>query len=240
MNAIRTLRRQIERLSAEVARRNVITGRNRIAVIGAGGHGKVVSSILIAAGHRIVGFYDDDPKKWRSEIFGFPVLGPISELTSNRCSHAVIGIGDNNTRKQLSEQIDVNWLTAIHPFSWIHPDVSIGVGTVVCAGAIVQPFARIGSHAIINTRASVDHDCTVGDFVHVAAACLSGGSSVGEGAFVCNSIPNLSNPSNPSNLLSSERLMALVLEANRLCNIVKANATFRFSFFMALLKLLRT
>ncbi len=184
MNAIRALRRQIEKLSIEVTRRNVITGRKRIAVIGAGGHGKVVASILIAAGHRIAGFYDDDPKKWGSKIFGFPVLGPASELTSNKCTHAIIGIGDNDTRKQLSEQIDVDWFTAVHPFSWIHPDVSIGVGTVICAGAIVQPFAGIGSHVIINTRASVDHDCTVGDFVHVAAACLSGGASVGEGALI--------------------------------------------------------
>jgi len=155
-----------------------------VAVIGAGGHAKVVASTVMAAGHQVVGFYDDDSQKWGSHIFDIPVIGSVSELTSENCSHAIIGIGSNEVRKHLAQQLDLDWITVVHPFAWIHPDVSLGVGTVVCAGAIVQPYAQIGSHVILNTKASVDHHCYVGDYVHIAVSHLAGGASADEGAFL--------------------------------------------------------
>ncbi|BAY07131.1 acetyltransferase [Calothrix sp. NIES-2098] len=156
----------------------------RIGIIGAGGHAKVVASTAIAAGYKVVGFYDDDPQTWGSHIFDIPVVGPISELTSQSCSHAILGIGSNEVRKRLAEKLNLEWITVVHPFAWVHPEVSLGVGTVVCAGAIVQPYAQIGSHVILNTKASVDHDCYVGDYVHIAVSHLAGGASAEEGAFL--------------------------------------------------------
>lgn len=156
----------------------------RVAVIGASGHAKVVASTLIAAGHQIIGFYDDNSELWGSYIFDIPVVGPISKLTSHDCSHAILGIGSNEIRKRLAQQLDLDWITVIHPFAWVHPEAVIGPGTVVCAGAIVQPDAQIGSHVILNTKASVDHDCCVGDYVHIAVSHLAGGSSADEGAFL--------------------------------------------------------
>src|SRR5262249_33193225 len=70
------------------------------------------------------------------------------------------------------------------PFAWVAPDVEIGPGTVVFAGAIVQPGARIGSHVILNTKASVDHHCQVGNFAHIAVSHLSGGGTIGDGVFL--------------------------------------------------------
>jgi acetyltransferase-like isoleucine patch superfamily enzyme len=52
------------------------------------------------------------------------------------------------------------------------------------AGAIIQTGTKIGKHSIINTGACIDHDCIIGDFVHIAPNCsLAGGVSVGEGTF---------------------------------------------------------
>ena len=158
--------------------------KERIAVIGAGGHAKVVASTLMAAGHQVVSFYDDDLQKRGTHIFGIPVVGPVSELKYDNFSHAIIGIGQNDQRKRLVEKLDLDWITVIHPYAWVHPEVSLGAGTVVCAGAIVQPYSRIGSHVIINTRASVDHDCCVGDYVHLALSHLAGGATANEGAFL--------------------------------------------------------
>lgn len=155
-----------------------------VAVIGAGGHAKVVAAALLAVGHNVIGFYDDNSQKWGEDIFGIPIVGPISDLTAQKCDRAIIGLGSNQVRKQLATTMDLNWITVIHPFSWVHPEVSLGVGTIVCAGAIVQPGAKIGSHVIINTKASVDHDCMVGDYVHIAVAHLAGGASADEGAFL--------------------------------------------------------
>lgn len=158
--------------------------KKRVAIIGAGGHAKVVASALLAQGHNVIGFYDDNSQKWGEFILGIPIIGPARDLTSATCDGAIIGVGDNKVRKQLAEQMDLDWVTAIHPFSWVHPDVSIGVGTVICAGSIVQPGARIGDHVILNTKASVDHDCIVGNYVHISVAHLAGAATADEGAFL--------------------------------------------------------
>jgi acetyltransferase EpsM len=103
-------------------------------------------------------------------------------------------VGDNKVRKQLAERMDLDWVTAIHPFSWVHPDVFVGVGTIICAGSIVQPGATIGAHVILNTKASVDHDCVVGDYVHISVAHLAGAATAEEGAFLalgCTVLPGL-------------------------------------------------
>lgn len=157
--------------------------KKRIAIIGASGHAKVVASTAVAAGYDVVGFYVTDPKfKTEDTISGIPVA-LLDDLDRASCPDAVLGIGDNAVRKQMSRQLDLNWVTLIHPFSWVHPDVPIGEGTVICAGSIVQPGARIGAHVIINTKSSVDHDTFVGDFAHVSVAHLAGGASLGEGVF---------------------------------------------------------
>jgi acetyltransferase EpsM len=155
-----------------------------VAVIGAGGHAKVVASTLMAAGYQVSGFYDDDADKWGKSIFNIPIVGPINDLKSGDRSRAIIGLGDNKARQKLATKLDLDWITVVHPFAWVHPEVRLGVGTVVCAGAVVQPGATIGSHVIINTKASVDHDCYVGDYVHISVAHLAGRAIAEEGSFL--------------------------------------------------------
>ena len=61
----------------------------------------------------------------------------------------------------------------------------LGPGTVVFAGSVVQPDATIGAHSILNTAASVDHDCIVGDFVHIGpGVTLCGGVTLDEGVLL--------------------------------------------------------
>lgn len=165
-----------------------------VVVIGAGGHAKVVASTLLAAGYLVSGFYDDDAEKWGKYIFDIPIVGSINDLKSNKYCQAIIGVGDNKTRQKLATQLDFDWITVVHPFAWVHPGVPLGVGTVVCAGAIVQPGATIGAHVILNTKASVDHDCHVGNYVHISVAHLAGGASADDGSFLAlgsTVLPNL-------------------------------------------------
>lgn len=156
----------------------------RIAVLGAGGHAAVVVATLHAMGRTVVALFDDSPKNWGNTVLGVPIRGPIATVRDSGCTCAIIGIGDNHARKRISHEIEIEWTTAVHPFSSVHPEVTLGPGSVVFAGGIVQPGARIGAHVILNTKASVDHHCRVGDYAHIAVAHLGGGASIGEGAFL--------------------------------------------------------
>ena len=73
--------------------------------------------------------------------------------------------------------------------------VVIGEGSIVMAGAVINPGTKIGRGVIVNTSSSVDHDCRIGDFVHIAVgAHLCGTVTAGEktwigaGATVINNI----------------------------------------------------
>jgi sugar O-acyltransferase (sialic acid O-acetyltransferase NeuD family) len=156
----------------------------RIAVLGGGGHAAVIVATLQAMNRQVVACYDDDPAMWGKEVLGVPVSGPIDSVVGSSCSHAIIGIGDNAARKTVAERLALEWTTAVHPFSWVHPGVVIQPGTVIFAGAIVQPGAQIGAHVVLNTKASVDHHCRVGDYAHIAVAHLAGGASIGAGVFM--------------------------------------------------------
>jgi len=152
-------------------------------VIGAGGHGKVVVSTLLAAGIRVPCVLDDDREKWGSEILGVPVRGPVRDgLESGRVG--VLGIGRNDERKRLAEALNLDWAAVVHPRAWVHPSVRLGAGAVVFAGAIIQPDTVIGRHAIVNTGTLIDHDCVIGDYAHVAPGVqLAGDVKLGEGVF---------------------------------------------------------
>ena len=155
-----------------------------VAVIGAGGHAKVVLSTLLEAGHPAVELYDDDPSRWGTEILGARVVGAPAELRGSG-RRAVIGIGDNAARAHIARELGLDWVTVVHPRAWVHPSVRLGPGTVVFAGAVIQPDAVLGAHVIVNTSASIDHDCQVDDYVHVAPGVhLCGAVSVGEGALL--------------------------------------------------------
>ncbi|PYV16464.1 MAG: transferase [Acidobacteria bacterium] len=155
-------------------------------VIGAGGHAKVVIVTLKEAGYTVKAAFDDDSQKWGKDLLGIPVVGPPSQLESLSDPQAVIALGENTLRKTFAGRFrHVKWLTAVHRTAYVHPTVELGPGTVVFAGAVVQPDARIGSHCIINTCATIDHDCVLKDFVHIAPGVnLAGGVLLEEGVFI--------------------------------------------------------
>lgn len=142
-----------------------------IYVVGAGGHAKVVIATLRAAGYEVAGAYDDDAETTGRLILGVPVLGPVRMLEEHPSRPQVIlAVGRNDVRRRLSDMLAncVDWVTAVHPRATVHESVTIGAGSIVMAGAVVQPEAALGHHVIVNTGATVDHDCVVGDHAHVA------------------------------------------------------------------------
>lgn len=159
---------------------------NPAVVIGAGGHAKVVISVLRAAGYDVVAVYDDSPEKLSQRLLGVPIVGPIAALRDIPETKAVVAIGDCAVRGRVVQSfLQVSWITAVHPTAYVDPTVRLGAGTVVFAGAVIQPDSVLGDHVIVNTGATVDHDCRVDDFAHLAPGVhLTGGVHIGHGAFL--------------------------------------------------------
>lgn len=153
-------------------------------LFGASGHAKVIIDSLKASGKKISGLFDDNPNV--KELLEYHVSGPFDEdrLGDNEL---IISVGLNHIRKKIVEKLpeNIHYGNAIHPSAIISPYASLGVGTVVMQGAIIQSSVFIGNHCIINTTSSVDHDCIIENYVHISpSATLCGAVSVGEGSQV--------------------------------------------------------
>lgn len=156
-----------------------------IVIVGASGHGKVVADIArLQAVYQVVGFLDS--KKPRgTEVLGIPVLGTEEDLPATVRDLAVDGafvaIGDNFQRRQVVGRLrqlvpDIGFATVVHPSAQVAGDVSIGAGTAIMAEAVVNPGSRVGEFCLVNTRASLDHDCVMGDYSSLAPGVVTGGN----------------------------------------------------------------
>ncbi len=162
-----------------------MTAVDKLVLVGAGGHGKVVISTLRACGKKVIAIYDDDPATWKTALLGVPVTGPIQRILKDGFRSGVMGIGNNRIRRRLAETLSLQWRNVVHPHAWVAEDIFLGAGTVVFAGSIIQTGTVLGRHVIVNTGATVDHDCTVGDYAHIAPGVhLCGGVTLGEGAML--------------------------------------------------------
>ena len=145
---------------------------------GASGHAKVIIDILKANGMEIEGLLDDNPDV--TELMGYKVLHGVNDVSS-----LIISIGNNRIRKMIAERLETRFEKAVHPSAIMSPSANVGDGTVVMQGAIVQACAEIGKHCIVNTGASVDHECVLEDYVHVSPhSTLCGNVHVGEGSWI--------------------------------------------------------
>lgn len=164
---------------------------NKLTIIGASGHGKVVADIAKLNGYEDIVFLDDDEKV--KECAGFPVVGKSTEAPDG---DLFVAVGNAEIRKRLTQVYENrNQPVLIHPSAVISDSAEIGNGTVVMAGAVINPGAKVGKSCIVNTSSSIDHDCEIADYVHISVgAHLSGTVMVGEstwigaGAIICNNV----------------------------------------------------
>lgn len=158
---------------------------NPIVVFGASGHCRVIIDILESQGQRIAGIVDSF-KPSGTQNSGYEVLGDECSFKERGYAidgirRGVIAIGDNYCRFQMAQRVralmpDFTFIAAVHPAAHTAKNVSIGAGTVIMAGAVVNPGSKLGEHCIINTNASVDHDGWVQDFASIGPGATLGGN----------------------------------------------------------------
>jgi UDP-perosamine 4-acetyltransferase len=161
-----------------------------LLIIGARRHVKVVIELLRAAGeHEIVGLIDLDRNA--PAVLGVPVVGTdadLPRLRDNGIKHAFVGIGNNQHRLRMGRhlgEIGFEIVNAVSPAAVISASAQLGRGIAVMAGAVINAQSRIDDFAVINTCASVDHDCWVAEGAHVAPGCtIAGNVKIGRLTFI--------------------------------------------------------
>ena len=131
------------------------------------------------------------------EVLGAPILGGrelASRLAQEEGAGLLVGIGDNVIRGHLLKWLQergVPLTCAVHPSAVIAADVVVEPGVVIIPGAVVNTRSRLRLGSVVNTNASVDHDCDLGEMAQtMPGSVLTGGvvveryASIGSGAVV--------------------------------------------------------
>lgn len=170
-----------------------------VVIIGAGGFGRevvdVIEAINAAAAEpplRVLGVVDDSPTDENLGRLGqrsIAYLGTLDRLIeSDQRPRYVIGIGNPRVRRTLANALDAAGFSAqtlVHPAATIGSMVSIGPGSIICAGVRLTTNISVGRHVHLNLNATVGHDSTLADFVSVnPLASISGDCHVESGALI--------------------------------------------------------
>lgn len=165
-----------------------------VVIMGAGGHAKVLLSLLRALQMPVKGVCDPALSAMTGGVWrGVPILGGDEVLQGISPTDVLLvnGVGQlaSGTRRQaLYETLTAQgyaFPSLIHPAAWVDESATLEEGVQVMAGAIIQADVRVGSNSIINTGAAVDHDCIIGRHTHVApSAVLCGNVVTGDASFI--------------------------------------------------------
>lgn len=159
----------------------------KLAIVGAGGHGKVAADIAELSGWEQIEFFDDHP----NPLYPWSIVGSCNDLLThdfNKYEGIFIAMGNNTHRKKfftfLRDQ-NANLISLIHPNAIISSYTSIENGCLIAANAVINVGSIISTGCIINTGAIIDHDCIIGDFSHIAPrATLAGHVHIGKNSWV--------------------------------------------------------
>ena len=162
-----------------------------VFLLGASGHAKMIIEVLRSqpTSYKIIACLDKSPKV--DNLLGVKVIEETAEILSRFAQdrvHGLVAIGDNRQRSKLIKTLDssgIQQAVAISKNAIVSASASIGPGTVVMPGAVIGASTVVGRGCIINTLSSIDHDGSIGDFVHVCPGChVAGSVRIGEGVFL--------------------------------------------------------
>lgn len=164
-----------------------------IILIGAGGHAKACIDVIEQEGRfSIIGLVGQEHEV-DSKILGYSVIGTDSDLPAlfSKSKNAIVTIGqikDPQPRMRLFESLNQNGFTLpniISPIAYVSSHATIGVGTIVMHGAIVNAGANVERNCIINSKALIEHDVVINDHCHISTGViLNGAVHIGARTFI--------------------------------------------------------
>ena len=159
----------------------------KIVIIGSGGHANSVLDVIVSSGkYKFSGFIDKNIKNKK-------VIGSDKDLEKifKKIKYAAIGVGQiksSNTRKNLYKKlkkIGYKLPVIISPNSYVSKSASVGEGTIVMHGVIINGNTKIGENNIINSKALLEHDVVVGDNCHISTnSTINGHTKIGDDTFI--------------------------------------------------------
>lgn len=163
----------------------------RVLLIGAGGHARVcLEALCDMDGTVVLGAVSSDGSGISD--LGVAMLGTQDDLENITLRHQVtaycVAIGDNGLRQGVAQNLTESGrhlTNVVSRFAMCSSSARLGPGVQLFAGSVVNAATSIGAGTIVNTHASIDHDCVVGEFVHIApGTTVGGGVTVGDLVFV--------------------------------------------------------
>jgi len=163
------------------------TLKKPVAIIGYSGHSYVIIDILLNAGRLVTAYCDQEEKEFNP--YHLTYLGKEAEVVSKLKKFDFFAcVAHNGIREKIHTQMSQylgNPINAIHPSAVISGSVRMGDGIMIAANATLNPLVQLGTGVICNTSASIDHECVIGDFCHIApGVVLCGAVEVGKGTFI--------------------------------------------------------
>jgi len=165
----------------------------RLILIGAGGHAHACLDVIEQHGHYQIAGLVGMPEEMHAQHLGYPVIATDSDLPelAKAYQYVLITVGqirspDNRIRLyQRAIELGFQLPAIIAPTAHVSRHATIGTGTIVMHGAIVNAGAKVGNNCIINTRALVEHDATVEDHCHISTGTiLNGDVRIGTGSYI--------------------------------------------------------
>ena len=171
-----------------------------IILIGGGGHCvSVIDVIENDNKFNILGILDSNIKE--NNVLGYKILGGdnlIPELV-NENTYFLITVGQiksYSTRKKIAEILIKNkakLATIVSTLAYVSKHATIGEGSIIMNGAVVNAKSTIGKNCIINTKSNVEHGVSIGDFCHLSTCAVINGDSVIENGTFIGSNATISN-----------------------------------------------
>ncbi len=160
-----------------------------VVIVGYSGHGYVVAEAAIASNINLR--YYTDKKKISKNPFDLHYLGFEDDLDFpfwGKDYDYILGIGDNLLRRKSADLLitkGVDLPNVIHPSASISSKVEFGIGNFISRNVSVNALVEIGDICILNTGGIIEHECIIGNGVHVApGAVLAGNVEIGDNTFV--------------------------------------------------------